>query len=103
MKKGRILVQRTIIALGVLALLVPLTLVGCAQQRQWSKKGLNQAEFNQDAARCKRETAKATYQDPFAYEAGQGQGLERTMTQEKVFEQCMYSKGYRLENSVSGR
>ena len=103
MKKRRILVQRTIITLGVLALLAPLTLVGCAQQRQWTKRGLNQAEFDQDTARCKREAAKATYQDPFAYEAGQGQGLERTMTQEKVFEQCMYSKGYRLESSASGR
>ncbi|WP_319587295.1 hypothetical protein [uncultured Desulfobulbus sp.] len=101
MKKGRILVQRTIIALGVLALLAPLTLVGCAQQRQWAKRGLNQAEFDQDTARCKREAAKATYQDPYAYEAGQG--LERTITQEKVFEQCMFSKGYRLESSASGR
>ncbi len=103
MNWGRILMQRTIIALGVLVLLAPLTLVGCAQQRQWAKKGLNQAEFDQDAARCKREAAKATYQDPFAYEAGQGQGLERTVTQEKIFEQCMFSKGYRLESSASGR
>jgi hypothetical protein len=103
MKKGRILVQRTIIALGVLALLASLTLVGCAQQRQWTKRGLNLAEFDQDTARCKREAAKATYQDPYAYEAGQGQGLERTIAQEKVFEQCMFAKGYRLESSASGR
>ena len=103
MNWGRDLVQKTIIALGVLAFLAPLTLVGCAQQRQWAKRGLNQAEFDQDAARCKREAAKATYQDPFAYEAGHGQGLERTVTQEKVFEQCMFSKGYRLESSPSGR
>jgi hypothetical protein len=103
MKKGRGFVQRTIIAVGFVALLAPLTLGGCAQQRQWAKKGLNQAEFDQDAARCKQEAAKATYQDPFAYDAGQGQGLERTVAQEKVFEQCMFSKGYRLESSASGR
>jgi len=86
-----------------LTLLAPVVLVGCAQQRHWAKKGLNQAEFDQDAARCRREAARATYQDPFAYDAGQGQGLERSVAQEKHFEQCMFSKGYTLEGNAPGK
>lgn len=76
---------------------------GCAQQRQWVKPGLNQADFEQDAARCRREADRATYQDPFAFDAGQGVGLERTVAGERYFEQCMAGKGYRLEAGGSGR
>lgn len=90
-------------ALGFVALLAPLTILGCAQQRQWTKQGLNQAEFEQDAARCRRDAARATSLDPFAYGAGQEQGLERSVTQDRIFEQCMQSKGYRLESGESGR
>ena len=76
---------------------------GCAQQRQWVKPGLNQADFEQDAARCRKEADRANYQDPFAFDAGQGVGLERTVARERYFEQCMAAKGYRLEASGSGR
>lgn len=95
MKRGRIVMQRTIIALGLLMLLAPLTFVGCAQQRHWTKRGLDQAEFDQDAAQCRREAARATSPDPYA--SGTGQGLERSITQEKLFERCMFSKGYRFD------
>lgn len=98
MKRERTVVQRTIIALGFVALLAPLTILGCAQQRQWTKQGLNQTEFEQDAARCRRDAARATYLDPFA--GASGQDLERSVAQEKFFEQCMFSKGYRLESST---
>jgi hypothetical protein len=99
MKRERTVVQGTIIALGLVALLATLTITGCTQQRQWTKQGLNQAEFEQDAARCRRDAARATYQDPFAGDSGQG--LERSVAQEKFFEQCMFSKGYRLESGAS--
>jgi hypothetical protein len=99
MKRTRIAVQRTAIALGCLTLLA--FFAGCAQQRQWTKRGLNQAEFEQDAARCRREAARASYQDPFVSDAGQG--LERSVAQEKFFEQCMFTKGYRLDSAASGR
>jgi hypothetical protein len=95
MKRGRIIMQRAMITLGLLLLLAPLA--GCAQQRHWTKQGLDQAEFDQDAAQCRREAAKATYADPFS--SGAGQGLERSVTQEKFFEQCMLSKGYRFDES----
>jgi len=100
-KRGQAAVPLLLVILGVLALLWPLT--GCAPQRQWTKQGLNQTDFEQDAARCRREAAKATYLDPFSFDAGQGQGFERTVAQEKLFEQCMFSKGYRLEGDAPGR
>ena len=91
--------------LMVLAFLIAATLgvSGCAPQRQWVKPGLNQNDFEQDAARCRKEAARATYQDPFAFDAGQGVGLERSVAREQLFEQCMTAKGYRLEGSASGR
>jgi len=101
MKRVQAAVQVLLVALGVLALLSPLT--GCAPQRQWTKQGLNQSDFEQDAARCRREAAKSTYLDPFSSDAGQGQGFERTVAQEKLFEQCMSSKGYRLESHTPGK
>lgn len=87
--------QRTIIALGLLALLT--SLAGCAQPRHWTKQGLDQAEFDRDAAQCRREAAKATSPDPYA--SGTGQGLERSVAQEKLFERCLISKGYRFDGS----
>lgn len=98
MKRVQAAVPLLLVALGVLALLSPLT--GCAPQRQWTKQGLNQTDFEQDTARCRREAAKATYLDPFSSEAGQGQGFERSVAQEKLFEQCMSAKGYRLERNT---
>jgi len=103
MNKERTVVQKAVIVLGLCALLPFVLMAGCAQQRQWTKGGLNQTEFDQDAARCRREAARATYQDPFASAAGPEQGLERSVAQDKFFEQCMFSKGYRLEGSASGR
>ncbi len=93
---------------GILMALVLLAVMvvgcgGCAQQRQWVKPGLNQGDFEQDAARCRKEADRANYQDPFAFDAGQGLGLERTVARERYFEQCMAAKGYRLEGSGSGR
>jgi hypothetical protein len=92
----------TLMALALLAVVV-VGCSGCAQQRQWVKPGLNQADFEQDAARCRKEADRANYQDPFAFDAGQGVGLERTVARERYFEQCMAAKGYRLEGSGSGR
>lgn len=93
---------------GALMAMALLTVVvvgcsGCAQQRHWVKPGLNQTDFEQDAARCRKEADRANYQDPFAFDAGQGVGLERTIARERYFEQCMAAKGYRLEASGSGR
>lgn len=84
-------------------LLSALLAAGCAGQRQWTKRGLTQAEFDRDAAVCRREATKATYQDPFAVAAGQEQGLENTVARERYFEQCMGAKGYRLESDAAGR
>lgn len=84
------------VVLGLVALLAPLLVCGCAPQRQWTKPGLSQARFDQDAARCRKEAARATSLDPFSTEANQG--LERSVAQEKRFEQCMFAKGYRLED-----
>jgi hypothetical protein len=84
-------------------LLPALLAAGCTTQRQWTKRGLTQPEFDRDAAACRKEAAKATYQDPFAFAAGQDQGLENTVARERRFEQCLEAKGYRLENSASGR
>ena len=99
MKSVQAAVPLLLVAVGVLTLLSPLT--GCAPQRQWTKQGLNQTDFEQDAARCRREAARATYLDPFSSDAGQG--FERTVAQEKLFEQCMFSKGYRLEGDTPGK
>ncbi|ADW19354.1 hypothetical protein Despr_3226 [Desulfobulbus propionicus DSM 2032] len=96
MNGNRTIVQAIILALGLV------TLAGCAPQRQWSKPGLNQADFDRDAARCRREAAVSTQRDPFAPDAGHG--LERANVQEKLFEQCMTARGYRLvEGEESGR
>lgn len=84
-------------------LLSTLLAAGCASQRQWTKRGLTQAEFDRDAAVCRREATRANYQDPFAFAAGQEQGLENTVARERYFEQCMEAKGYRLESGASGR
>lgn len=86
-----------------LLLLSTLLAAGCASQRQWTKRGLTQAEFDRDAAACRKEATRATYQDPFAFAAGQEQGLENTVARERHFEQCMRAKGYRLESDTSGR
>ena len=86
---------------GFIAVAVGLT--GCGTQRQWVKPGLNQADFEQDAARCRKEAARANYQDPFAFDAGQTMGLERPVAQERFFEQCMTAKGYRLKEGASER
>lgn len=89
--------------LACLVLLAAVLLGGCAQPRQWTKGGLSQAEFDRDAAGCRREAARAAYRDPFAAAAGQDQDLERSVAEERMFEQCMFAKGYRLEKSKSGR
>ena len=94
---------RAALALGCLALLIVPMLGGCAPQRQWSRPGIVQTEFDRDAAACRRQASRATYQDPFAFASGRDQGLEHTVAQEKVFEQCMFEKGYRLEEKPSGR
>lgn len=86
-----------------LLFLSPLLAAGCASQRQWTKRGLTQAEFDRDAAACRREAAKANYHDPFAFAVGQEQGLENTVARERYFEQCMGAKGYRLESNATGR
>lgn len=101
MKRKRTVAEKSLLILGYLALLAPLSLAGCAQQRQWThQQGLHQATFDQDAAQCRREAAKATYRDPFGNGAGQGQNLEHSVAQEKLFEQCMFSKGYRLKSNA---
>jgi|GEM_PF-1313262 hypothetical protein len=89
-------------AVGCLVLL-SLFVCGCARQRQWTGKGITQAGFDQDAARCRREAAKVTYRDPFAYAAAQEQGLEHSVAQEKFFERCMVAKGYQLEDRSTDR
>lgn len=94
--------RSTLMALAFLTV-VAVGLSGCAPQRQWVKPGLNQADFEQDAAQCRKEATRATYQDPFAFDAGQGVGLERSVARERFFEQCMAAKGYRLEEGGSGR
>jgi hypothetical protein len=95
--KKRGIVAKMVMVTGFLALLAPLILGGCAQPQHWTKKGLNQTEFDQDAARCRREASQATYPDPYGHDAGQS--LERSVGQEKFFEQCLAAKGYRLERS----
>jgi hypothetical protein len=69
--------RAAIVALCSLVLLTSLALTGCAPQRQWTKRGLSQSEFDQDIARCRKESARATYLDPYAFDAGQGVGFER--------------------------
>ena len=93
--------RQTAAALIGLALLMPLILGGCARQRQWTRAGITQAAFDQDAARCRREAAKASHGDPFA--AAAGQGLERAVAEERIFEQCMFARGYRLEGEPADR
>ncbi|MCL2790214.1 MAG: hypothetical protein FWD79_06170 [Desulfobulbus sp.] len=96
-------VRAAVVVLGWLALLTPSILCGCAPQRQWARNGVTQTAFDQDAARCRRKAAKATYREPFAYASGQEQGLEQSVAQEKIFEQCMFAQGYRLEEKPSSR
>lgn len=103
MNRGSGVARRIVAGLGCLALLASLGMSGCAPRHQWVKPGLNQAEFEQDAAQCRKQAARATYQDPFAVASGQDQGLERTMAQERLFERCMINKGYRIEGGPSGR
>ncbi|MDR2551101.1 MAG: hypothetical protein LBD10_12970 [Desulfobulbus sp.] len=90
-------------ALGCLALLTPLILCGCAPQPQWTRPEITQTEFDRDAAACRREASRATYRDPFAYSSGLDQGLEHAVAQERFFEQCMFSRGYRQEERPAGR
>ncbi|QQG65063.1 hypothetical protein [Desulfobulbus oligotrophicus] len=86
-----------------LTLLITLTIgfSGCARQQQWFKPGLNQHEFEQDAAHCRKQAAKSTYQSPFAFNAGEMDGLEQSMVRERFFERCMTAKGYRLQREPS--
>jgi len=95
--------RAAIVVLGCLALLIVPMLGGCAPQRQWSRPGIVQTEFDRDAAACRRQASRATYRDPFAFASGRDQGLEHAVAQEKVFEQCMFEKGYRLEERPAGR
>jgi hypothetical protein len=90
---------RAVAALGCLALLLPLILCGCGQKRQWTKDGLSQAAFDQDAAHCRKEASRASYQTPFAKTSE----LEYSVAQERFFERCMLAKGYRLEKDPSRR
>lgn len=84
------------------ALAVTLLLAaGCAPQRQWSKPKINQNDFDADAAQCRREAARATAQDPFS--ADMNQGLERSTSQERRFEACMFARGYRLGGGEAGQ
>ena len=71
---------------------------GCAQERVWAKKGLNQNEFDQDLARCGREAASSTQIVGYAYSTDLERGLERSITKENLIKKFMYSKGYALEN-----
>ena len=89
--------------LGCLAMAAFLGMAGCASQHRWVKPGLTQAAFEQDAAQCRRQAARATYQDPFAVSAGHNQGLERAVAEERQFERCMINKGYKIEGGPSGR
>lgn len=95
--------RATVLAWACLALLIFPMLCGCTPQRQWTRPGIAHAEFDRDAAACRREASRATYRDPFACASGQDQGLEYSVSQERVFEQCMFARGYRLEERPSGR
>ena len=86
------------ISLLLFAICSAVFLCGCAQERVWAKKGLNQNEFDQDLARCNREAASSTQIVGYAYGTDLERGLERSMAKEKLIKKCMYSKGYALEN-----
>lgn len=73
-------------------------LYGCAQERVWTKKGLNQNEFDQDLARCDRDAASSTQIVGYAYSSDLERGLERSITKENLIKKCMYSKGYTFES-----
>jgi hypothetical protein len=71
---------------------------GCAQERVWTKKGLNQNEFDRDLARCDREAASSTQIVGYAYSTDLERGLERSIAKENLIKKCMYSKGYTFES-----
>ena len=71
---------------------------GCAQERVWTKKGLNQNDFDRDFARCDREAASSSQIVGYAYNTDLERGLERSMAKENLIKKCMYSKGYKFES-----
>ncbi len=82
----------------LLASLCTVFFVGCAQQQVWTKRGLNQNDFDRDLARCEREASSATQIIHYAHASELEQGLDRSMTRENLIKKCMRSKGYTLTN-----
>ncbi|NLX17829.1 MAG: hypothetical protein GXY53_00900 [Desulfobulbus sp.] len=73
---------------------------GCGQKQQWFKPGINQHTFEKDAAYCRKQAARSTYQDPFAFADGEMRGLEQSAVRERIFEHCMTARGYRLQRKT---
>ena len=98
MKVGRFCCQCIRILLLLVVMSSTVALVGCAQQKVWTKKGLNQDDFDRDVARCEQEAAKATQIVNYAYETGPELGLDRSVTRDNLIRKCMYTKGYKRED-----
>ncbi len=98
MKVGQVCCKYINMSMFLYAICSVVFLHGCAQERVWAKKGLNQNEFDQDLARCDREAASSTQIVGYAYSTDLERGLERSMAKENLIKKCMYSKGYTLEN-----
>jgi hypothetical protein len=88
--RGKVLLLIASLSAGILA--------GCAHQQVWTKRGLNQNDFDRDLARCEREASSATQIVHYAYATGLEQGLDRSMARENLIKKCMRSKGYTLTN-----
>ncbi len=86
------------IYLFLFAVCVAVFFGGCARQKHWTKKELNQEEFDRDIAKCNRESSSSTHIVDYAYSTDLERGLDRSMTNDNLMKKCMYSKGYKLED-----
>ena len=84
--------------LVLFAMIVVVAFAGCAKQRTWTKKGLQQEEFDKDFAKCTREASSSTQVTNYANSMGLENGLERDIQGDESVKKCMFSKGYKLED-----
>ena len=87
--------RKTILFFTILAVL---SLCGCAK-KQWYKDGVTLSEMQRDFRECQYDAKKYSFVPFQGYgDIGVGivSGLQQSMREMQIMEECMKSKGYRL-------